>query len=111
MHKRVWADHKSQAREVIQGDDETARLLLGQAKEPEEITGTNAFTTIRFVCDLGNGARWLLQSQLQMQFVLFCHAVSHMWLHSMHATLHTSRHACSTHERLGPLMYELPTLG
>ena len=72
VHKRVWADHKSQAREVIQGDDETARFLLGQAKEPEDLSGTNAFTTIRYflVCAPHEEVCCLLQ--LHVQSLMLC---------------------------------------
>lgn len=51
VHKRVWTHHKSRTRDLIQGDDETARFLLGPkavaAQEVEDLTGTKALTTIR----------------------------------------------------------------
>ena len=52
VHQRIWRHHKSRTRELVQGDDETARYLLGPdaaaATEAEDLTGTKLFTTIRW---------------------------------------------------------------
>ncbi len=52
VHQRIWRHHKSRTRELVQGDDETARYLLGPdaaaATEAEDLTGTKMFTTIRW---------------------------------------------------------------
>ncbi|DBB13695.1 TPA: hypothetical protein ACH3X3_000713 [Trebouxia sp. C0006] len=51
VHQRIWRHHRSRTRELVQGDDETARYLLGPdaaaATESEDLTGTKMFTTIR----------------------------------------------------------------
>lgn len=51
VHRRIWRDHKSRTRDLVTGDDETARFLLGPkafaAREVEDLTGTKALTTIR----------------------------------------------------------------
>ncbi len=52
VHQRIWRHHRSRTRELVQGDDETARYLLGPdaaaATESEDLTGTKMFTTIRW---------------------------------------------------------------
>ncbi|KAL3148350.1 hypothetical protein ABBQ38_013807 [Trebouxia sp. C0009 RCD-2024] len=47
VHKSVWFENKSYTRTVIQGNDETAHFLIGSAAEAEDLSGTNALTTVR----------------------------------------------------------------